>query len=156
MKNKILIIVLGTMLFVACKKENAEKNSTIIPENNVADVKLANECYQAITGKDTISLTVDRTETEKISGQLSYKFFEKDRSEGTIKGVIMGDTLLADYTFKSEGVLSVRQVVFLKKGNGYTEGYGSIIEKNGNTKFQSDQNLKFDGKIILSKIDCME
>jgi hypothetical protein len=31
------------------------------------------------------------------SGKLSYKFFEKDKNEGTLVGEIKGDTLFADY-----------------------------------------------------------
>ena len=156
MKKRILIAALCSMLLMACKKENTQKNSNTVPENKVIETKVTTECYQGIIKKDTILLSLNLTETAEVSGKLSYKFFEKDKNEGTIRGTIKGDTLMADYTFKSEGVTSIRQVVFLKKGNGYIEGFGPVEEENGNMKFQSIKKIQFDGKIILSKIACID
>ncbi|SHN67044.1 hypothetical protein SAMN05444395_10462 [Flavobacterium fryxellicola] len=89
------------------------------------------------------------------SGKLSYNFYEKDKNEGTLIGVLKGDTLVADYTFMSKGISSVRQVVFLRKGNIYVEGYGDVVEvASGKVIFKDIKQLKFDGKSVLSKVDC--
>lgn len=65
-------------------------------------------------GKDSIFLQL-HIDNNIVNGDLEYKRFEKDRNKGTIKGMFRGDTLFADYTFMSEGVMSVREVMFLKK-----------------------------------------
>ena len=65
-----------------------------------------------------------------VTGTLSYKFYQKDSNKGEFEGTLKGDTLLADYTFMSEGTQSVRQVVFLIKGETAIEGYGDIEEKD--------------------------
>jgi hypothetical protein len=39
-----------------------------------------------------------------VVGNLCYRFFEKDKNDGTVIGKLQGDTLIADYTFMSEGV----------------------------------------------------
>ena len=55
----------------------------------------------------------------------------------------------------SEGITSNRQVVFLKKGNTYVEGYGDIVDdNNGNVIFKDLKQLKFEGNVVLSKINC--
>nr|GFC68635.1 hypothetical protein [Tanacetum cinerariifolium] len=38
-----------------------------------------------------------------------------------------GDTLVADYTFQSEGTTSIRQVVFLRRDIGFIEGFGPAL-----------------------------
>nr|WP_314895499.1 hypothetical protein [uncultured Flavobacterium sp.] len=55
----------------------------------------------------------------------------------------------------SEGVFSVRQVAFLKKGDSYVEGYGDVVDDNkGKVTFKDTKQLKFEGNIVLSKVDC--
>ena len=41
-----------------------------------------------------------------------YQLKEKDRNDGTLQGTINGDTLIADYTFSSEGMLSEAGCLF--------------------------------------------
>jgi hypothetical protein len=55
----------------------------------------------------------------------------------------------------SEGVSSIREVAFLKKGSTYVEGYGDVVDDNkGKVTFKDTKQLKFEGNIVLSKIDC--
>ena len=65
-----------------------------------------------------------------------------------------GDTLVADYTFNSEGKLSTRQVAFLKKDGKLMEGFGEVVEKDGKIYFKSISDLKFDDAIEFTKINC--
>jgi hypothetical protein len=89
-----------------------------------------------------------------IKGSLAYHLFEKDRNVGRIEGKVKGNLLVADYTFMSEGVESVRQVVFKKEGNSYVEGYGDIENANGKTVYKSLDSLTFSHSIKLSVYDC--
>lgn len=110
------------------------------------------QCY-AYTAQDTVYLSLTTTQP-KATGTLFYQYAGKDRNRGIINGDFSGDTLRADYTFQSEGVSSVRQVVFLKRGQGLLEGYGPVAERNGKTVFQQPHHLKFDTRITLTPVTC--
>ena len=89
-----------------------------------------------------------------ITGNLIYKFFEKDQNKGTLQGIIKGDTLTANYEFISEGIKSVREIAFLKKGNNFVEGHGDMAEKNGKLIFKNSRILNFNSNIILKPVQC--
>lgn len=111
------------------------------------------ECYSYVTPKDTVYLHVSR-KNRSITGDLTYKLYEKDSNQGSLDGRIKGDTLVAEYTFNSEGRSSVREVIFLKKGDTYIEGFGPVNDKEGKTVFQDHKNITFINGITLSKTDC--
>jgi len=110
-------------------------------------------CYAYIKNKDTVSLSLTKA-GNAVTGELNYNFYEKDKNSGTIAGVIKGDTIIADYTFNSEGVSSVREVIFIKKGDVLAEAYGPVVEKSGKTVFTDKTKLKFDDHVKLAPIPC--
>jgi hypothetical protein len=65
-----------------------------------------------------------------------------------------GDTLVADYTFMSEGKSSVRQVVFMVKDSIVTEGYGPQEEKDGKMIFKDLGKVDFSKGTKLQRIQC--
>lgn len=152
------IIVSGLVLMsvlVSCKKEKEAEIKPDASEEIVVDEPVSDECYRGTIKKDTILMNLTIKGNEVTKGKLSYKFYEKDKNEGTIVGELKGDTLIVDYTFMSEGISSVRQVAFLKKGNTYVEGYGDVVDDNkGKVTFKDTKQLKFDEKTVLSKVDC--
>ncbi|MBP2284557.1 hypothetical protein H4V97_002875 [Flavobacterium sp. CG_23.5] len=154
--KKVLVLSLVLMsILVSCKKEKEVEVVPVAPEKIAVEESISEECYSGTIKKDTISMNLIVKGNQVTSGKLSYNFYEKDKNEGTLVGEIKGDTLLADYTFMSEGVSSVRQVVFLKKGNTYVEGFGDVVDDNkGKVAFKDRKQLKFDGKTVLSKVEC--
>ena len=82
-----------------------------------------------------------------------YQLKEKDRNDGTLRGTINGDTLIADYTFSSEGMLSMRQVAFLKEQNNLKEGFGELKLNNNQWVFTNPQELQFTG-FVLTPTPC--
>lgn len=154
MKKVILASAVLMVFFISCKNEKTEAEVPVIQESTAVQETVSEECYLGILKKDTVSMSLSIKGNQLSSGKLNYKFFEKDKNEGSLIGEMKGDTLFADYTFMSEGVSSVRQVAFLKKGNTYLEGYGDIEENSGKTIFKNTKQIKFDGKIVLSKVDC--
>lgn len=158
MRKIILAGILLAGILVSCKKEEVKTEpESAASTETVAPVEeaIVTECYQGILKKDTFNLSVDTKGTEVPSGKLTYKFFEKDQNDGTIKGTMSGDTLFAAYTFTSEGQTSVREVVFLKKGNIFIEGYGDVNDDNkGKVTFKDRKKLFFDSKTVLMKVDC--
>ncbi len=111
------------------------------------------QCYAYTSGKDTVRLTLATTQPT-VTGQLSYRYFEKDRNEGTIRGAMHGDTLRAEYIFQSEGVASVREVAFLRQGTGFVEGYGDVVERGGAMVFKQPHALKFASATTLGPVPC--
>ena len=113
-------------------------------------------CYMGIQGKDTIKMTLI-TKGDKLQyGKLSYNYFEKDYSEGTLVGAFKGDTLIGKYSFQSEGVMSVREVIFLKQGNNYIEGFGAVTEDDQKrVVFQDLKAVQFNDAIPLMSVPCI-
>ena len=154
------VIVSGLVLMsvlVSCKKEEEKQVETIpdASEKIVVEEQVSDECYSGSIKKDTILMNLTIKGNEVTNGRLSYKFYEKDKNQGTLVGELKGDTLIADYTFMSEGVSSVREVAFLKKGDSYIEGFGDVVDDNkGKVTFKDKKQLKFDGNVVLSKVDC--
>lgn len=152
---KIVIALFSAFLMMACSNNDTQKRTETVktrpPEAPPALAPSA-ACFTQATDKDTVWLHLVTRDGE-VSGDLQYNLFEKDKNSGTIKGVLKGDTLFADYTFSSEGTTSVRQVAFLKKGDGYTEGYGMPAEKNGKTVFKKG-TLRFSDSLLLHRVDC--
>jgi len=155
MKNRILAVAICGVLFANCNK----KAETEIKENIAPDVELPavvaveKQCYQFTQNKDTVTISLTRNEND-ATGELTYNWFEKDDSKGLFKGKFKGDTLVADYTFQAEGTSSVREVVFLKKGESFLPGYGDMQEKGSKTVFKNPKALQFDANVVLSKTAC--
>ena len=160
MKNTSLLALLVIATLFACNpknvsSENAENNSdtTATPENKI--MVPITTCYMGEMGKDTFNLKVEVFENV-VTGNLAYLFHEKDRQKGTFEGQMSGDTLLANYTFASEGQTSVRQIAFLIRDDKATEGYGDVEEKNGTVVFKDIKSLQFGKGLNLLKVNCTE
>jgi hypothetical protein len=111
------------------------------------------QCFKSIKGNDTVYLKLEKF-PNVVTGNLAYDFHEKDGNTGTIDGVFKGDTLIADYTFMSEGQQSVRQVAFLIKDTTVTEGYADMMDENGKMVFKNTNLLDFSNGLQLKAIPC--
>ncbi len=152
MKYHILFSCALAGLFLGCTTGNqsVENHTDSTQAQTPAPV---DGCYAFTASKDTIWLRI-QPQAQAVTGTLNYHFFEKDSNNGTIQGVMQGDTLFADYTFASEGVTSVREVAFMKKDNGFVEGYGEMEEKDGKMLFKNRSALNFDSQTKLSPVAC--
>ena len=139
---------LGLLLLAACHEQ-----ATQTTQGPTAATSTGPQCYAYRTDTDTVRLTLQTTQPT-VTGQLAYRYFEKDRNQGTIRGTIHGDTLLADYTFQSEGTTSVRQVAFLRRDIGFMEGFGPMAERQGKLVFERPHALQFDAKYMLLPVAC--
>ncbi len=157
MKNNICIsyVALTGIILLSCNSNPTTPGSTV-PEVKTTKIVTTTEsasCYAMIKEKDKVLLHITITEN-KVTGDLIYSFFEKDKNSGTINGEMKGDTLFADYKFMSEGKESSRQVAFLKKGDEFTEGFGKVKESTGQPDLTDKASIRFDGNVILKKTDC--
>lgn len=148
MRIPIALTVLA-LLAIGCKNKETEVTT---PEAAVPIAAPEKECYEFVSDQDTIRLSINLS--NNVTGELQYLFHEKDKSRGTLSGAFIGDTLFADYNFQSEGKASVRETVFVRKGNWMIPGYGEVEVKDGREHFKSPHSLTFDDKSALRRTDC--
>lgn len=148
---KVLGVLMISVLLGACQQrvKVTEEKDNVAVEIPVAE----QTCYTYIKGKDTAALMLITTGIVS-TGELQYKWFEKDKNIGVIEGEMHGDTLIANYSFNSEGRRSVRQVVLLKKVNQFLEGFGEMEEKDGAIKFKDLRKIDFSNPIVFEKVAC--
>jgi len=153
MRTQILVSLIFLAVMISCKKAETT-DAVFTPENEASVAEITGKgCYEFIKGKDTVTLSLVQN-SNNVNGELDYHWAEKDRNRGTISGIFIGDTLFADYTFMSEGLTSVREIAFVKKGNSLVEGFGDVVEKDRKQVFTNPKKLNFDGGILLIKTDC--
>lgn len=149
MKNRIIILTLFSVILASCnnkpKKEEQTKVSSKMTEPST--------CYSYAKDSNNVQMRIKIT-NNLASGELLYNYFEKDKNTGTFEGEMKGDTLFADYIFKSEGQSSVREIAFLKNGDTWNEGFGAVEVKEGKTIFKDKNTLSFENNMPLSKTEC--
>ena len=168
MKSTILIGLALCASLLACQNDQNSPESTDSESSQKAQVDLdspahsnalnnekedTQNCYTYIKNRDSILLST-KTSGSRISGNLEYNLYEKDRNSGTVAGEVHGDTLLLNYTFGSEGRQSVRQLAFLKQGNTLMEGYADLEEIEDTVVFKHPEDLKFSKAMVLEKTGC--
>lgn len=160
MKYLLLTLFIGAIIITSCNNEQKKSTEPTLAADSAQKVenkivKPSTSCYSSTKAKDTVTLNV-RIFHNSATGKLLYKFHEKDGNEGEFDGQLHGDTLLANYTFRSEGKLSNRQVVFLIKDSVAIEGYGTMEYKEGKMIFKDLTQVSFGKGLILKKISCGE
>lgn len=169
MKGLLFLLSIGGLLLSACgdpaqRVDGIDQNSPVDvintsglpPSDNATDnvPDTVKRCYQYTQNRDTIYLQVLQT-GKGITGTMQYHLYEKDRNDGVINGTAVGDTLVVDYTFQSEGTVSTREVVLVKKGSGYMIGTGKMKEQSGKMVFEDRAKLKFE-EPTLALTSCIE
>lgn len=152
-----VIALAAIMAFVACN-DNTQKDKVApappdTPVLGKQETPAATETCYAKLDKDTVQLRLS-IDGIKVTGSLLYKLHEKDSNKGQLQGTMNGDTLIANYTFQSEGTESVREVAFLIKDSTAIEGFGKVEEKNGRMVFTNPSALSFGKSMVLKQISC--
>lgn len=152
-KAATIIAILALMTSCKQKETPLEITKPKQVDNLISKTLLGKDCYTFKGNGNKIELQITEN-SDGISGNLNYELSEKDKNAGTFKGIIQGDTLIAIYTFQSEGIVSKREVVFLIKNNQLIEGYGA--QDTSGTKFKNLGAVQFTSKMPLSKTNCEE
>ena len=147
--QKIFIILFIISGSIACNNSTGNKTADDKSINDSAAT--VSQCYSYMQNKDTIHLNITIT-GNTFTGHMLYQLKEKDRNDGTLHGTIHGDTLIADYTFSSEGMTSVRQVAFLKLQNNLKEGFGELKLNDNQWVFTNPHALQFTGFELISTL----
>ncbi|MCP2026084.1 hypothetical protein L1276_001224 [Flavobacterium sp. HSC-32F16] len=157
MKKILAISTLILTVLISCKKATETEPIQITPsppkEAQIVE-PAGDQCYSWTSKGSVIEMSFNVNSHQEVNGKLSINIVGKDKNEGTLIGNMKGDTLIADYTFNSEGVSSVREVAFLQRENTFIEGYGDVVTANDKVTFKDKTKLKFDPKNTLTKVDC--
>ena len=150
-----LIALLMSAALAGCGTKNTTSSETAITTgaDSATTTDGQPQCYALTTDSDTVRMSLTQ-QGSNVSGTLLYQLAGKDRNTGTVSGQMRGDTLLANYTFQSEGQESVREVAFLTKDDGFVEGYGPVQEQNGKMIFTPNTPLTFELNRVLTKVTC--
>lgn len=147
--KKTLLFALAMFSVFSCKKKEAIEAP--LPKE-ATEVVLGTDCYAFDDNHSSISLRITDIANNKVKGYLKYNLAEKDQNNGTFEGTLQNDTLIATYTFQSEGIKSKRNVAFLVKKNQLVEGYGEMTP-DGIT-FKNPKAITFANTLALAKIEC--
>ncbi|QSW89840.1 MULTISPECIES: hypothetical protein [Flavobacterium] len=158
MKKVLAISSLIVTVLVSCKKEITTTEPVQITPSPPKEAEIVepagDQCYEWSSKGNVIAMSFNVNSHQEVNGKLRYDLVGKDKNEGTLIGNMKGDTLIADYTFSSEGVSSVREVIFLQKDGTLIEGYGEVVTANDKVSFKDRKQIKFDQKNTLVKVDC--
>lgn len=110
-------------------------------------------CYQQILKKDTADLRLE-VKDSTVNGYLRYNRFGKDGNVGTLKGVIRDSLLLVAYRFRSEGMSSVREIIFKIKPGQLLEATGPRDERTGENIYVNKNQLQYTVLPPFIKVNC--
>lgn len=154
-----LIWLLAVLLFACNNNKKVEEKDEALKEKerDAIDKSYAltdfNGCFWQVTGRDTLAAWLAQTENT-ITGKLNFDNFEKDGSSGTVHGTIEGDIAILWYSFESEGMKSVMEVWFQKKGDSLIRGTGPSQQRADSSYFSDTSKVRFDNSQVLQKTDC--
>lgn len=137
----IIIIILVGGYFLLAKKDSNIVSNTNTNTSTQASIK---GCYVSGLAKDVYTLNITAQDGDVVSGTLAFKNFEKDSSSGTFVGTYKDGILLGDYSFDSEGMHSVMQVIFKKEGNSFVRGFGPVITVGERVTFTNTNDITYD------------
>ncbi|HUM65242.1 MAG TPA: hypothetical protein PLV32_05330 [Chitinophagaceae bacterium] len=150
----VLAILLSSCNDEASTSENGAMQDTTKALELVKSDTVPTGCFIQINGKDTANLQLE-AKANGVSGSLSYRIFEKDRNDGTVQADLAGDIIRGWYLFKSEGVVSVREVAWKVNGDELLPATGELTQRNDTTLFAKPDNLKFDNSQPFRKVPCV-
>lgn len=110
----VLVILLG-IVFIILKKPK---------ENPVAEIPNIVGCYILQQDKNVYTLALQAQNGPSVAGTMHYDNFQFDDSSGVFVGNYENSILLGNYSFSSEGMNSVRQLIWKRSGNDFVEGSG--------------------------------
>lgn len=148
------------ILIIACNSRRSADNGTAAGKDTLTDdryisttpIPLAG-CYSWVVNRDSALLKLDVTD-DRVTGSLEYNWYERDRNAGTLQGVVRDSMIYADYTFRAEGMTSVREVAFKIKGDSLVEGYGDFDTDSDTIRFKDKAQLQFQDDRAFVKSAC--
>ncbi|QKJ30101.1 hypothetical protein HQ865_10130 [Mucilaginibacter mali] len=161
MKTPIYTLAFVASIFLFSCGQGKKSNAI-----NMGHLSEGKHCYVAALEGDSATLTFDIDKYGSIKGQLNINYQKADSAvasrENTagdlIKGEFRGDTLFADYSFKSGKTGKEKYanpVALLHKGDTLVMGRGRIYEYLGRTYFDPKTPIDFSkSKFRFMPVEC--
>ncbi|MFT4023829.1 MAG: hypothetical protein QM664_08620 [Flavihumibacter sp.] len=154
MKRCFLLCGGWLSLMAACSDHAAPEKTEVTTATAARPAPAGDkQCYSYFSPTDTITLIIKESDSS-LTGSLVYMLNGKDRSIGTLKGKMTGDTLFADYTYQSEGITSTREVAFLRQKDKMLQGVGAVQVKDNHQHFSDHSKLQFNSNMPLTNQHC--
>ncbi len=134
-------------------KDSNEGLKTSVPPSISSKESLSPGCYQMIIGQDSAMMNLNIS-GDSVSGILQYNRFEKDDNVGNFVGKIDSNKVIAWYKFRSEGVITVRQVIFKINEDKLAEAYGDVNASGDTAYFTYPHTLNYEENHPFRKIVC--
>ncbi|MFD0939763.1 hypothetical protein [Pedobacter boryungensis] len=144
------VAVLIILFFFSCKEKR--------PIKTKIDKKFA-VCYIAIDKTDTAWLKIDTADRKHILGEMIFNYHNEKHYKGLIKGLMNGDTLKGDYTFRLNGIDKWYRnpIALLKNEHTLTMGVGEIYILWGSGFFLNSVPIDYDkGRFVFKQTDCKD
>ena len=160
MKPGMFLLIITIAFCTACNDTDNRQNETptrdtIANNSPVSTTPIPLDgCYKMVFNLDTATLRLNVVDSF-VTGDLSYHLYAKDHNDGSIKGVIRDSLIIADYTFRSEGMLSVRQVAFKLRSSALVEGFGELNTRSDTFRFKDVNKLTYQFDRPFVKIPCV-
>lgn len=153
---KIYILALAVFIFGWGCGSNDQSNSTTetAKDSIYSKENLSFGCYRMIIGQDSALMKLELRGADSVVGMLQYNRFEKDDNTGLFVGKVDNNKVVGWYNFQSEGVITVRQVIFKIVGDKLAEGYGDVEASSDTAFFSYPQTLNYEEGHPFQKINC--
>lgn len=145
----IIVVILGLIVYLQFGKPQSQ----VVVENTNQSTNEENivGCYVATLAKDVYTININSQNNQSVEGTLTFDNFEKDSSSGTFGGTYIDGILLGEYSFQSEGMDSVMQVIFKKQGNDFVRGFGPV-NATGDA-FVDVNDVTYDTSVVFKATD---
>ncbi|MEO6611764.1 MAG: hypothetical protein ABIT05_02485 [Chitinophagaceae bacterium] len=150
---KFVTGILLPALFLSCNSTGIQIETPVSPQAKTKETPPSQTCYRYTVNTDTILLNMTR-KGDAVTGTLIYHLDGKDKNTGTLKGLIKDDILLANYSFMSEGIRSVRQVAFKLNGSTAVEGFQETGTTHDTAYFRDINSLEYNNSMVLTAVVC--
>ena len=162
MKNSIYFLaVIASGLIFSCNQPKYGEGKTA---DSASTATTNQQCYQALTEKDTADLKFVTAKDGKVTGDLVMKYGQKPNeverviNTGKVEGTFSGDTLYLNYLYKAGSLnktLYQNPLALLKKDGKLIMGVGKIETSVGRSYFVKSQPIDFEkGRFKFDPTDC--
>lgn len=161
MQNLKLILFLLAILCVSCKPKINQQppKSDNAADAKVSKVKSAKPNYAGQTlcfygtSQDVLKHNLEVSfDGNIVSGFMVIEQPQYGSPVGAIKGKLVDNMIIADWTLVIEDDNQVNQVVFKLDGDKLYEARGEKITREGKDVFKDMKKLKYE--ILYNKVDC--
>jgi len=161
-KNLLLI---GLVALASCTVGGPEPESDVVVQTNTVHNNAKNTfdtaariidlagCYEMTMKLDTAQMKLTINDSI-VTGELVYDWNEQDGNKGTLKGVLRDSLIVAEYAYESEGLLSVREVIFKIEDNFLQQAVGDLDQQNNKIIYKDKSRLDFNLMPPFMKIPC--